>query len=267
VQSKLISFIFFLACLTVEAKTRSFLVILDPGHGGSDLGTTFVENGKTYTEKELTLKIAQSIASKLKSEKIQVALTRESDVEIALPDRTSMANRLGAQLFISIHLNSKPVQDKKETKGFETYILNSSNNRSSQRLADLENKVLKGSAFQGATNPEVGLILKDVALQGNLPGSKRLACLLQDELLNTLESRTQISLNNRGVRQGLFYILLGADMPSVLVEAGFLANKDDRERVSSPAGLLRISDAFYKAILHFRSPLKNHHTLNKCKFI
>ena len=196
------------------AFAKKFLVVIDPGHGGPDTGAVFKENGLSTSEKTLTLLIARDLARELIIRGHNVILTRNDDREVLLSNRTAIANKLKADAFISIHLNSSG--EKIKSGGIETFILNHATDETSKRLADLENSVLKDSqanANAGATS-NVSLIMKDLILDGNIEPSKELACSVQ--------GRVKVTSRDRGVKQALFYVLLGADMPSILIETGFM---------------------------------------------
>ncbi len=249
-----------------------FRIVLDPGHGGTDQGTVYSNHSVRVAEKDATLKIAMEAARQLRAKGIEVVLTRQSDREVSLGDRTALANRVKANLFLSIHLNSPPpiLKDIAHARagamaeGVETYILNTANEDSSRRLARLENSVLGGSPDrpEGQTT-EVALILKDLRLDANLAESKRLACLIQQHVT---EDRGPGS--DRGVRQALFHVLLGADMPSALLEAGVLSSAKDRSQVVSPTGRKRLGKAIAQAVVAFRDGqglTSPYPALNRCK--
>jgi N-acetylmuramoyl-L-alanine amidase len=239
------------------AKSSKFLVVIDPGHGGNDQGAVFQDEkslrnlfknpGKSSTimEKDLTLMIARDLARELLIQGNSVILTRNEDRDMQLPDRTALANRLKGDLFISIHMNSSTDKNVK-SGGIETFILNHATDESSKRLADLENKVLKESeAMEKTKSSNVSLIMKDMILDANLEPSRQLACAVQSRL-------SQGSVN-RGVKQALFYVLLGADMPSILIEAGFINAKQDRDRVLKTKTRLAIASQIAAAIRDFRA--------------
>lgn len=237
-------------------KQKPFHVVIDPGHGGADLGTTFKKRGVLITEKDVALKIALDVAKSIRQSGIQVTLTRESDREVSLADRTAIANRVKADVFFSIHLNSPGPDSVRPPEGIETYILNTATDQSSRRLAKLENAVL-GASFEAADGQtDVALILKDIRLDANLAESKRLACLIHMNLVRIWvtpqDSKSRIQEIDRGVKQALFHVLLGADMPSALVEVGFLSHPRDRLNVVSAAGRAKIAEAFTNAIRHFK---------------
>lgn len=258
-------------CFAQTSTAKPFLVVIDPGHGGADHGASVQVDGVTITEKEVTLTLAKQVATELARRGIRVALTRTEDKEVALPDRTALANKLGASVFISLHLNSSEAGPEGLAEGIETYILNNSSDTSSKRLADLENSVLQGSSANQLVSAnsagDVALIVKDLMLDANLTESKRLGCAVQGQLVNST-STSSTRYRNRGVKQALFYVLLGADMPSILVEAGFLNNPRDRMIVTSPMGQRRMSQSIANALSEFRlgmGRLATSRALARCK--
>ncbi len=250
--------IFFIAAAQAAHSTRDhrrFRVVLDPGHGGSDLGATYKLGNKTITEKEITLKLAQEAAIHLRLRGIETILTRARDEDVPLGNRTALANRLKADLFISIHMNSIEVhRSNPQAEGVETYFLNTTSDASSRRLARLENTVLGGTTFDTPQQLDVALILKDLRLDANLRESKRLACATQSLIAHSTAKYSKLppSARNRGVKQALFHVLLGADMPSILVEAGFITSPIDRSIVLSSVGIAQIGNSLARAVEHYR---------------
>ncbi len=247
-------------CLQITAqaaKPGKLLLVIDPGHGGSDKGAVYHDEGKIgkffktpekpfdVMEKDLTLMIARDLARELLIKGHSVILTRNEDRDMSLPERTALANKLKANIFISIHMNSSTEKDQK-SGGIETFILNHATDDSSKRLADLENKVLMESkAMEKTKSSNVSLIMKDMILDANLEPSRQLACAVQSRLSqNTI---------NRGVKQALFYVLLGADMPSILIEAGFINARSDRLNVLKTKARLKIAAQIAQAIDDYRS--------------
>ncbi len=244
--------LFFIPTLLYAAppKAGSFTVVLDPGHGGTDFGAVYTETTKkgktTFSEKAAVLGLALEAKRQLETKGYPVLLTRDRDADIALNARTAIANRAKAQVFVSIHMNSLPGNGKAE--GVETYLLNSTSDHTSKRLAELENKGLdptQGSKLTSET--EVNLILKDMTIDGNVSESKRLACALQNHLTAVTQQRT------RGVKQALFVVLLGADMPTTLVEAGFVTSARDRKLITSEHGVRAMAAALVRGIDQFRT--------------
>jgi N-acetylmuramoyl-L-alanine amidase len=251
---------FILAIGSAEAAHRAFRVVIDPGHGGVDEGTVYSGRGGRVTEKDVTLLLARQTAKKLRAQGFETFLTRDSDQDLALSARTALANRMKADAFISIHMNASGTPGAKDAYGIETYFLNSTSDDSSKRLAHFENSVLGGSPQIEAHSPEgldVALILKDLRLDANLSESKRLACHLQHQLVQFTSGNpaevVATSPRNRGIKQALFYVLLGADMPAILVEAGFLSNDRDRALVLSEPGQQKIASAISYALERFRT--------------
>ncbi len=252
---------------------KSFLVVIDPGHGGNDIGAVYRLGRKSIREKDLTLQLAQDISRALKKLKIQTVLTREIDKGVPLPERTRIANQMRADIFISIHINSHAKKIRPTNGGFETYILNQATNKTSQRLAELENSVLDGSVADSFNNKtDVALIVKDLLLDANIDASKHLACLVQKGIVQSSSrflSRKDRRKKNRGVKQALFYILLGADMPSILLEAGFINNYNDRKMIHSQKSRRLVSAAIAKAIDQFRTQSERTRgkTTRSCRII
>lgn len=285
-----------------------FRVVLDPGHGGSDLGTVYQASRGKIAEKQVTLILAQEISRQLQKRGYAVQLTRNRDEELPLPKRTELANRLKADAFISIHMNSgggDPREDSVE--GIETYILNHTSDAASKRLARLENSILTSQLSQTrgtetaptSESKDLALILKDLQLDANLKESKRLACILQNSLVTAtsygasipaslspkptgeeihfepksfdqiIAAGNLIEKRDRGVKQALFHVLLGADMPSVLVEAGFLNNRRDRSLLLSRKGQVLIGTAVANALDGYAKqknlPRESSPPLDSCK--
>jgi N-acetylmuramoyl-L-alanine amidase len=231
-------------------KPKDFMIVLDPGHGGTDYGAVYTEKTKTgktlFSEKAAVLGLAIEVKRQLETKGYPVLLTRDRDADIALNARTAIANRAGAKIFVSIHMNSLPGNGKAE--GIETYLLNSTSDRTSRRLAELENRGLdptQGSKSTGEA--EVNLIVKDMTIDGNVSESKRLACALETHLTEVTKQRT------RGVKQAMFVVLLGADMPTTLVEAGFVTSEKDRKLITSEHGVRAMGAAIVRALDQFRA--------------
>jgi N-acetylmuramoyl-L-alanine amidase len=237
-----------------------FLVVLDPGHGGTDLGTVYANGKIRVEEKNITLKLALDTAQELRGAGVDVLLTREHDVELTLGERTQKANEAKADAFVSIHLNapasdlasiSKGQLGLPQPEGVETYILDTATDESSHRLARLENSVLSGSEAKQKSSqapPEVALILKEAQLDATAPRSFELACRIQTHL-----SQERGPKSDRGVRKALFHVLLGADMPSALVEAGFLSSPRDRSVLLLPKRRAKVARALAQALLEVRN--------------
>ena len=213
-------------------------IVIDPGHGGDDTGAVGADD---LIEKELTLDIARRLARALRQRGYPVRLTREGDIEKALTDRTALANRLDARVFISLHANASTVSS---VRGAETYYMSLDDRASdaaAQSTAELENR-----AAGGVTNGSpLELILWDMAQSEVLNESSRLALAVQGRLNALLE------LRDRGVKQAPFVVLTGATMPAALVEVGFLSNPTERERLKSADHQQKLAEAIAAGIEDF----------------
>jgi N-acetylmuramoyl-L-alanine amidase len=230
---------------TQAATAPQFLVILDPGHGGSDTGAIRKLRGKRIAEKNLTLAIALETQRALKSRGIASVLTRTSDRFIPLDSRTAIANRAAhdadSAVFVSIHANSS---DEPKSSGAETYVFNASTNQASQRLAELEN----GRRWNQA-HATLDLIMADLSTTSNYSDSVELACQVQKSAV----SNPYKGVRNRGVHQALFYVLMQAEMPSILFEPGFVSNPNELEHLASRPYQKSIAQALTKGILAWKT--------------
>ncbi|MFQ5349607.1 MAG: N-acetylmuramoyl-L-alanine amidase [Thermoanaerobaculia bacterium] len=223
-------------------------IVLDPGHGGSNIGA---QGAAGALEKELTLQLARIFRSELERRlPVRVILTRNEDAELPLDTRVAVANQQKADLFISLHLNASPGQN---AQGAETYFLS---------LVASDELAAEAAQAENAGDPltDLQLILWDLAQSHHMSESQRLAGLIQEELNKALE------LRNRGVKQAPFRVLMGAAMPAVLVELGFLSNPREEERLSDPLYRSRLADALVDAVSRYKAiregqPLPSEETL------
>jgi N-acetylmuramoyl-L-alanine amidase len=219
-------------------------VVIDPGHGGSESGAV---GPSGLLEKELTLEIARSLRNRLRQRlPVKVVLTRDEDAHLPLDTRSAIANQNKADLFVSIHLNSAMGH---EARGAETYFLSmeASDSRAA-RTAELENAV--GDEAEDEALYDLQLILWDLAQSYHLAASQRVANLIQQELNSTL------GLRDRGVKQAPFRVLMGAAMPAVLVELGFLSNPEEESRLRDPRYRAELVEALVRAISRFRAEVE-----------
>ena len=222
------------------ARRRPFRVIIDPGHGGHDPGAI----GPTgLKEKTVVLKIAKKLATKIRRELgWEAILTRRDDRYLSLEERTAIANVKRGDIFLSIHTNASR---SRLARGIETYFLNFTTDKYALRLAARENNLPpeRISALQ--------LILYDLMLSAKVDESSRLAHYLHRGLIQTLRRRYRV--RDLGVKQAPFLVLIGAKMPSVLVEVSFISNpweerrlRDDRYLSSIARGLLQGLKSYVK---------------------
>ena len=195
-------------------------MVVDAGHGGRDTGAVGAHGVR---EKDLALAIAKKVAPRLTALGFQVVMTRKSDVFVSLDERTRIANEAHADLFVSIHCNAAR---RRKLAGVETWTLNVASDRYAARLAAFEN------AEAERTVSDLRLILADLATRANATDARDLAQAVQSSLVRTLRSRVG-PVRDHGVKQALFYVLLGTRMPSILVETGFISNPAEEARLRS----------------------------------
>lgn len=217
-------------------------VVLDPGHGGHDAGT---HGPSGLTEKELVLDISQRLAALLQDRLgSEVVLTRTDDTYVPLEGRTKIANEAKADLFLSIHANSSPV---KSVTGVETYYLNFTTSRSALDLAARENAPAESSIF------DLKDVLEKIALRDKIDESREFASRLQTSLFTL--TKTGTPAKNRGIKKAPFVVLIGAQMPSVLAEIGFLTNANDEALMRKSEHRQKIAEALYKGIAAYAESL------------
>ena len=215
------------------------LIVVDAGHGGKDPGA--IGPHKTY-EKDVTLAMAKSLAKRLRQQmKVKVLLTRSDDRYLPLRERTEYANQVGADLFISLHANATA---NGKAYGIETYFLNLSKNNQAAEVAAREN----GTTLQEVGNLEA--ILFDLMANAKINESSRLAAEVQQSLVAGLRPHYS-RIKDHGVKQGPFHVLLGATMPSVLIEAGFISNPRDEKRLISSKYQQKVAAAIVKGVMNY----------------
>ena len=211
-------------------------IVLDPGHGGKDPGAIGI-NG--LAEKDIVLSVAKKLAEKLRRELgVEVVLTRKDDSFVELMDRTAIANAERADLFISLHVNASP---NPEARGLETYYLNNTDDEAALRLAARENATSRKNVS------DLQFIMSDLTQNLKLEDSIGLAHRLQGSLVSQVNQRYG-EVRDLGVKKALFYVLVGARMPSVLVELFFVTNRNDARALAREAYLDDIADALLAGI-------------------
>ena len=218
-------------------------IVIDPGHGGHDPGSL----GKGIREAELVLDVSLRLEKLLKQEPgIDVVMTRRTDEFIELEERTRIANRQNADLFLSIHANSSR---RRTAQGVETFVLNFANTSEAEEVAARENAIAKGSMRQ---LPD---IVKAITLNNKLDESRDLAEMVQANLVTRLR-KTQSDLPDRGIKQAPLVVLIGASMPSVLAEIGFVSTPEEGDRLKTSAYRQDIAEALRDAVLRYQRSLK-----------
>lgn len=204
-------------------------IVLDPGHGGKDSGAMAFG----LREKHITLRLARKLAPRLRKQlECEVLLTRNSDVFIPLEERTAIANTSEADLFISLHINAHPAP---KVHGLETYYLNLTTNAEAMRVAARENAT---STHQMSDLQD---ILSDILQNSKVNESSRLANLVHNSMINGLRTNKYSNIKNLGVKQAPFYVLIGAQMPAVLIEVAFISNPQDAKHLTTEEFLNTIS--------------------------
>ncbi len=196
-------------------------IVLDPGHGGKDGGAV---GYKRYLEKKVVLQISNRFAKILRKDGYKVYMTRSSDKFIKLRERTKFANKKNADLFISIHANAVPKKNVKKATGIETYFLSTDRSARAVRIAAKENAVDMKNFKSGQTGYLEGMNNRKTI------ASNKLAIDIQQGVLSTLRKHYK-DVKDGGVRGGPFWVLVGAQMPAVLVEVGFISHPKESLRL------------------------------------
>lgn len=199
------------------------IIVIDPGHGGKDSGAIGYKN---YFEKNLVLDVAQNVKNMLVNRGYKVYMTRDNDTFIELKERTAMANRKDADLFISIHANAVSSSSADKACGIETYFLSPSRSSRATRVAAMENStdISDMSNYGKSTFLSFTTNLNRIA-------SNKLAIDVQKGLLGNLRKYHK-DVVDAGVREGPFWVLVGAQMPAILVEIGFITNPEESQQLA-----------------------------------
>ncbi|HEY6003268.1 MAG TPA: N-acetylmuramoyl-L-alanine amidase, partial [Anaeromyxobacter sp.] len=213
-------------------------IVVDAGHGGHDPGAT---GPRRVREKDVTLAMARKLAKRLRAAGFEVVLTRNDDRYLALEERTAIANTARADLFVSIHANAHP---RRNRSGVETYFLNVADDRYAARLAARENGLDLGGEREAVR------ILTDLDAKASAGASEGLARLVQREIASGVRARVG-DVRDLGVKGALFYVLLGARMPAVLVETAFISNRDEERRLASPRYQEEVAASIARAVSTF----------------
>ena len=213
-------------------------IVIDPGHGGRDRGASGYLKG--VYEKDVVLKIAKKLAKKIRKElQCEVFLTRTRDRYLTLEERTAIANTKNADLFISIHTNAAR---SRRAFGIETYFLNLATDDESILVAAREN------ATSTKNISDLQTILSDLMQNAKINESSRLAGHVQTALCNCLKKNKYSRINNKGVKQAPFYVLLGAQMPAILIETSFISNPKECKRLINSKYQERLCEAIVDGI-------------------
>ncbi|HTX37283.1 MAG TPA: N-acetylmuramoyl-L-alanine amidase [Bryobacteraceae bacterium] len=230
--------------LVRELGLKISRVVIDPGHGGHDEGT----RGATLVEKDLVLDVAKRVG-KLIEDKMgaEVIYTRTDDTFIPLEGRTALANEKKADLFLSIHANSSPVT---RITGMETYYLNFADTKDAMDLAARENATARESIF------ELRDMVQKITMHDKAEESKEFASRIQSALY-AFSSREFPANRNRGVKKAPFVVLIGAQMPSVLAEIGFLSNPREEALLKRNDYRQRLAEALFRGVQRYADSLSH----------
>jgi N-acetylmuramoyl-L-alanine amidase len=216
-------------------------IVIDPGHGGKDFGAPGCKKG--VHEKYVVMQIANRLAKKIRKElKCEVLLTRTRDKFLTLEERTAFANTKNADLFISIHTNSH--RDRR-AYGIETYFLNLATDDEAIRVAAMEN------ATSTKNISDLQSILFDLMQNAKINESSRLAVYVQTSLIRHLKQKRWTRIKDKGVKQAPFYVLLGATMPSILVETSFISNTRECNRLTNAKYQERLCEGIVKGVKRY----------------
>ena len=218
-------------------------IVLDPGHGGHDPGGL----GKKLTESELVLDVALRLEKLLlKNAGFDVTLTRRTDAFVPLEERTAMANRGHADLFLSIHANASR---NASANGIETYFLNFATNADAAAVAARENSA------SGQTMHNLPDIVRAIATNNKLDESRDLARMVQMSMVDRLKDQNE-ALKDLGVKQAPFVVLIGAQMPSVLAEISFVTHPQEGALLKTGGYRQKIAEALFDAVVTYQRSLK-----------
>lgn len=218
-------------------------IVLDAGHGGHDTGTIGPQG---LLEKDLVLDVTKRLGALIESRMgAEVVYTRSDDNYVGLENRTQMANEHRADLFLSIHANSSPSSD---ASGVETYYLHFTTSKSAMEVAARENASSQKTVY------ELGDLVQKIAKQDKVEESREFAARIQQSLY-AASSRTINHTRNRGVKNAPFVVLIGASMPSVLVEIGFVSNPKDEALLKKGVTRQKIAEGLYKGLAQYAATM------------
>jgi len=214
-------------------------IVIDPGHGGKDPGAI---GPSGIMEKEITLDVAKRLKPLIERQLgCKVILTRDKDVFVPLEERTAIANMNEADLFISIHVNA---HKQRSVNGIETFCLNFASSEDAAMTAARENQTSLKKVSDLQT------ILTDLLLTSKLDESTDLARAVQEAMISGLKSRYR-NVNDLGVKEAPFYVLIGAQMPSILVEIGFISNSTEEKRLAARSYRQRVAQQIVEGVRRY----------------
>lgn len=235
--------------LTASVVVAGPVVVIDPGHGGTQGGAT---GSGGLVEKNLALTISKKLKAQLEKElKATVVLTRDRDALVHLSERVTLANSKRPELFISIHANSMPTEKQRRlNQGIETYFLSAAaSGEEARKVAARENAEV-GSQPRGHAGDTLSFILADLQRAENHADSSRLAYLVHESLI------AETGAQDRGVQQAPFYVLMGLEAPAVLVEVGFVSHPEEGKHLADAEYQARLAKAITAGVKQFLAQIE-----------
>ena len=215
-------------------------IVIDPGHGGKDPGT--VNRRLGLQEKDITLDIGKRLNAILNEhQELEVILTRPRDEYVPLEERAAIANSNQGDLFVSIHTNSAP---RLSARGVESFYLNMTSDPWSMQVAATEN------AMSSKSISDMRSILDQILRHSKVAESRIFTQSLQECIVANLRGKYD-AIDDLGVKKAPFYVLLGAQMPSALVEVSFLSHRDEAKRLASPEYRQALAAGLYLGVIRF----------------
>jgi N-acetylmuramoyl-L-alanine amidase len=238
----ILCYLLFVICGSVAAGNKLDVIVIDPGHGGKDPGTIGITG---VQEKNIVLPIALKLGAMIQKKfpDIKIIYTRANDDFPSLKERTKLANDNKAKLFISIHANHKK-QEESDKNGFEIYMVNKEHFPEAIEITMRDNRLLsfQKSGFDSTDN----IIFSTLAQYGYYRYNEYFASFIEMNMLNYTQ------LQSRGVYQAGFWVILGASMPSILVETGYVSDANDEKYLSSGPGQTSIASALFNAFSNYK---------------
>ncbi len=234
---------------TREVRT----IVIDPGHGGKDTGA----QGKKSNEKDIVLSIGKLLKKELEKEGFNVKMTRDKDVFIELGQRANLANQWDGDLFISLHCNAIDAtpERKKQIKGYHVYVLRAPESEEDKAIARRENKV---ATLYGEKNAKEELSpIEWFKLEARLEKYKQNSYMFTEEMLKAMDGG-KIKRQSGGVGGAGFMVLVGALMPAVLFEIGFISNEEDEAYMMTDKGQKDIAERISKAVSTYKAAVHSY---------
>jgi len=217
-------------------------IVLDPGHGGKDPGA--IGRRGHLKEKDVTLRLARKIKDVLEASGVRVIMTRDSDVFIPLPKRADIANKSGADLFVSVHINASR---SRLMRGFECYHLSNATDDNARVLEAFEDSSLRmGEGAEAEHSSQLDKALWDMALTENRLESAELASYVCDSVDQSF------TISNKGIKSARFYVLKHTHIPAVLLEAGYISNRYEEAKLKDPSFIDKLASAIGGGILKYK---------------